>query len=171
MSVYQTNALEFTITSRLGGTRRNALFSVDEEDDDYAPPDDHNIRHFTVDELGVIDLSLVPGSTSIGARFVPWIWLNAPAAPTAGACEIVDAQTLRVMREVFGSTSGSEMFRAGVVVPQGAALKFGTWEVPAGGRPIRLRIGLAPPANTLQWAMLKQAFCCLESAFAPYMAA
>jgi hypothetical protein len=162
MPVYQTNALEFSVTRRLGGTQRNDLFSVDEQDsDDYAPPDDQNIRHFTVDDLGVVDLSLVPGSTTVGMRFVPWIWLSVPVAAAPGLCQVVDAETLRVMRDVFAATATREYFNRGIALPQGAALKFGDWTA-LPGRPIRLRISVVPPTNTLQWAQMRQAFCCLN---------
>lgn len=162
MTVYQTNALEFSVTSRLGGTQRNPPFSVDENDDDYVPPDAQNIRHFEVEELGIVDLSLIPGSTSIGARFVPWIWLNSPVAAAPGVCEVVDSETLNFMRQVFTTVGARAFYDLGVMVPQGASLRFRDWDIPAGGNPLRLRISLVPPANVLQWAEMLQAFCCLN---------
>jgi hypothetical protein len=163
MTVYQTNALEFTVTSRLGGTQRNPPFSTDPHDTDkYAPADEQNIRHFTVEELGVVDLSLAFGTTTMGVRFVPWIWLNSPSATLAGLCDVVDSESLRVMRNVFGIADSFMYYNEGIMVPQGASLKFGEWEVRSGERPIRLRLSIVPPANTLQWSAMRQAFCCLE---------
>lgn len=163
MSVYQTNVIEFTVTSRLGGTTRNRLFSIDDGDPDYVAPDDQNIRSFTMEELGVVDLSLVPGAPSIGMRFVPWIWLSVPVAAAPGLCQVVDSESFKIMRQVFGTATTGTYFNLGVAVPQGGALKFTEWTVPAGAAPIRLRISVAPAKNVLHWAMMRKAFCCLGS--------
>lgn len=161
--VYQTNAIEYTVTRRLGGTERSPPFSIDPSDTEaFARPDVQNIRHFTVEELGVVDLSLIEGSPSVGVRFVPWVWINSPVFPGLGLCQVVDAESLKVMKLAFTTTGTLRYFREGIIVPQGGSLKFGEWVIPPGERPLRLRISIVPPTNTLQWAAMHQAFCCIK---------
>jgi len=166
---FQTNALNFTLFSRLGGnTERNPAFSVDPSNPDYRKPDRQNIYNFEQEELGVLDLSLVPGSNSIGVRFVNWIWISAPAAPVGplpGAkIEVVDSVSLETMRLIVPvfPFPGNELvyFTEGVMLPQGASIRFrGEWLATA-DTPIRLRVGLVPATDNLEWAAQKIAFCC-----------
>lgn len=161
---FQTQCLEFFVTQQLGGAQRNPGFSIDPSDEDYVRPTEENLYQFTVENLGVVDLSFLSGSPSVGIRFVPWVWVDAPAAPAGvGAVDVVDSVSLTRLRTAFFAPLATRYFTGGIRVPQGASLRFNdVWTVPAGGRPIRLRILAIPAANTLQWAQMHQAFCCLE---------
>jgi hypothetical protein len=169
MSTFQTNALNFTLFSRLGGTARNPAFSVDSGNPNYVKPDRQNIYNFEQEELGVLDLSLVPGSNSIGVRFINWIWIAAPAPPAGPEptrIEIVDSVTLETMKLVLPvfPAPGNELvyFTRGVTLPQGASLRFAGPGWVAGDAPIRLRVGLVPATDNLEWAAQKIAFCCMH---------
>lgn len=102
MPTFQTNALNFTLFTRLGGnTERNPAYSVDQGNPNYVKPDRQNLYNFEQEELGILDLSLVPGSESIGVRFVNWIYINSPtlvAGPVPNRIEIVDSVSLEVMK-------------------------------------------------------------------------
>ncbi len=165
MTTFQTNTLQFLVTGRLGGTERNPRFSIDPTDPDYVRPDAQNLYRFTVEELGVLDLSLAPGSPSLGIRFVPFVWIDSPVAPVgAGNVEVVDSESLTTMRVAFSAPGLTEYFRNGIKVPQGGSLRFADeWVIPP-GRPLLLRVEVVPARNTLQWAQMHKAFCCLEAA-------
>lgn len=166
---FQTNALNFTLFGRLGGTGRNPRFSRDVTSPFYVKPDKQNLYDFELEEMGVLDLSLVPGATTIGIRFVNWIWIRGPLALAPGPAatiSIVDSISLKTMRLVAsvlpGPTSNIVYYDRGVQLPQGASIRFeGDW-LGTATQPVRLRVGLTPAADNLQWAASKMAACCKE---------
>lgn len=161
---FQTQGLEFLVTDRLGGTERNPSFSIDPRDEAYVRPTAENFYSFTVAELGVVDLSFLPRSPSVGVRFVPHVWINSPVVPSlgVGAVEVVDAVTLTRMRTAFFAPGFATYFKMGVIVPQGGALRFNdNWIIPPGSPPLRIFIEAYAAQNTLHWAAMHQAFCCL----------
>lgn len=170
---YLTNAINFTVFERLGGTERNPKFSTDPTSPFYVKPDAQGLYNFSLQELGIVDLPLAPVVPNIGERFVPWIWVFAPAeVATTAEITLVDALTFKEMRLVAfvvgGPGNGDKVYYArSVEVPQGASLRFAGWTVGDSGRPIRLRIGVIPATDNQQWAAQKQAFCCIEANAGP----
>lgn len=166
---YLTNAINFTVFERLGGTDRNPKFSTDPTSPFYVKPDAQGLYNFSMQELGIVDLPLAPVGVNIGERFIPWIWIFSPAEvePPSATIEVVDAVTFKQMRLVAfvasGAGSDKVYYTRTVEVPQGAALRFSGWTVGDEARPIRLRIGVIPATDNHQWAAQKQAFCCLEA--------
>jgi hypothetical protein len=176
MPTFQTNALNFTLFTRLGGTERNPAFSVDQGSPDYVKPDRQNLYNFEQEELGILDLSLVPGSKTIGVRFVNWIWIASPTPPSGpepGLIEVVDSVSLETMRLISPviPAPGFEdtYFTAGVAVPQGASIRFqGEW-LATPDTPVRLRVGLVPATDNLEWAAQKIALCCTRGENQPFV--
>jgi len=159
----QEYGLEYTITGRLGGTVRSPQFSLDPSSPLFVPPDADGLRRFTVEELGVLDLPLAPGSTSIGTRFLKTLWLLPPAqaAGFQGRVDIVDSETLEFFRLVGVANAGARRIyqRWANIVPQGGSLRFtGPWEASASSA-IRLRVAVRPADTVEQWAKAAFAKC------------
>lgn len=169
-SSYQTNALQFTVDEGLDGTERNPLFSRDEGSPAYRQPGAAQLYNFRLSSLGILDLSLVPTATTMGIRFVKWLWIQGAAELVAGesaTIELVDATNIdKVMRLVAavgpGPGTPQVYLTEGVRVVQGAALRFRGFRAGIND-PLRLRVGVITAQDNLHWAAQMQAFCCSKS--------
>jgi len=160
---FQANGLQFDVTGSLDGVTRNPLFSVDPGSPDYKQPDAAtNLYQFRLQNLGILDLSLVPVVPSMGIRFVRSLWIiGEPSPVTGGVVELVDSVSLKFMRVIAMASSPSTSLFVGrtIRVPQGASLRLSGWQATP-GTALRVRVEVRPATSTRQWAEQLIASCC-----------
>ena len=173
MATFKANGLQWLVRNSLDGSTRNELFSVDPGSPDYVEPDgETNLYNFEVDNLGIIDLSLIPVVPTVGIRFVTSLWIYGVAPAVSGTVQIVDSITEKVMREVALATPAEDFLFVGrtIRVPQGASLRLNGWDV--SGNPsdnLRVRLEVRPATSTRQWAQQLIASCCQNAEAAPFI--
>ena len=139
-------------------------------------PDTEQIYTFTVDRLGLIDLSLsgvLPAElaerpSGLGQRYVAWAWARdfvlGSASPLQKSNDVVNEgyvdlealETLPVASTQFYSRKGYKM-------PQGTVIRVSDMAPATPGVPFLLRLGIVVPPTERDDALMREAFCCTEN--------
>lgn len=164
MATFKANGLQFLVRGALDGTTRNPSFSVDPSSPFYREPNgETNMYEFGVENLGVIDLSLIPVVPSIGIRFVTSLWIYGIEPSPGATVDLIDSVSEKVMRNIaVGSPLDNFLFLNGTIrVPQGASLRLQGWSV--AGDPsanLRVRLEVRPATSLRQLTAQLIASCC-----------
>lgn len=176
-STTPTYVLEYLIRELADGVTPAPQFEVDGEIPSDGPfPDDEQIYTFTVDRLGLIDLSfsgalppeLADAPSGLGQRYVSWAWgrdfVLASATPLQKANDVegegfVNLESL----ETLPVASSQFYSRKGYVMPHGTVIRVRDLAPATPGVPFLLRFGVVIPASVRDDALMREALCCTEN--------
>jgi hypothetical protein len=143
----QSITIEYVVSGALDGTTPAPRIVIDQSDDDATPFDrDAQIYRVEVDNLGLIDPDLGMGG-SIGARCVPFLWIDTEETGSAQASlDVVgivgdEAKLQRQVADLSGKAGG--YFEENFMVGQGAAVRVAGFT--AGAEPIVVRLTVNVP--------------------------
>jgi len=155
--------LEYVVLRNLDGVTPAPAFGVPPAPDDYDPETQFISR--TVDRLGLIDLTGLPGgSGQLADRLVKWIIILGPNPPFAADNVSVSFDGLIVQTDVEIPAGELGIYsRRCILVPQTAQLRLnGMAGFP--DDPIIVRMGVWMPQTRLELAEMYQACCCTGAA-------
>jgi hypothetical protein len=172
-----TYVLEYLINELADGITPAPQFEIEGQIPSDGPfEDSEQIYSFTVDRLGLIDLSLsgiLPDDlaetpSSLGQRYVVWFWGrdlvlgNASPIQKANNVEGEGFVNLEALETIpLGSTQLYS--RKGYVMPQGTVLRVANMAPRTPGVPFLLRLGILVPPSVRDDALIREALCCTES--------
>lgn len=172
-----TYVLEYLINELADGITPAPQFEIEGQiPSDGAFEDSEQIYSFTVDRLGLIDLSLsgilpdelADAPSGLGQRYITWAWGrdlvlgNASPIQKANTIEGEGYVNLEALETLpLGSTQFYS--RKGYVMPQGTVLRVANMGPGIEGTPFLLRIGIIVPPSVRDDALMREALCCTES--------
>lgn len=155
--------LEYIVSGQLDGTTPAPEFGVPPTPGPYDPSS--QILSFSVDNLGLIDLTGLPGgSGQLADRIVKWIIILGPNVPTNNRNVGVsfDGGTGQNDLEIGAAALGVYSRRC-IRVPQTAALRLDGMAANPGD-PVIVRMGIWMPQTKLELAAMIQSCCCTGAA-------
>lgn len=165
----QTSVLEYRIAIAADGSTPAPQFEL-------GSPDDDGIYRFTVDRLGLIDLSfsglqpaqLRAAPSTIGQRYVSWLWAKGFALggqnPIRAANDVEGAGYVDVENLETLNLATTQVFsKKGYVLPHGTVLRLQDMTPAVVGVPIVVRINVIIPAVPEADAEMRDSFCCSET--------
>lgn len=172
-----TYVLEYLVRELADGITPAPQFEVDGAIPSDGPfPDREQIYSFTVDRLGLIDLSfsgilppeLAERPSGLGQRYVSWAWgrdfVLGSESPLQKSNDIVNEGYVDVEAlEVLPVASSQFYSRKGYVMPQGMVLRVSDMAPAILGEPFLLRFGIVIPPTERDDALMREAFCCTEN--------
>ncbi len=155
--------LEYIVLRNLDGVTPAPAFGVPPAPEDYDPAT--QLISKTVDRLGLIDLTGLPGgSGQLADRIVKWVIILGPSPPfaTDNVSVSFDGLIAQTDVEIPGAELGVYSRRC-ILVPQTAQLRLNGM---AGlvGSPVIVRMGVWMPQTRLELAEMMQACCCTGAA-------
>jgi len=155
MANLQSLTVEYVVSGSLDGTTPAPPIVTDQGADDSTPFDPENqIYRVEVENLGLIDPDLGVGG-SIGARCIPFLWIDTTALGAVGASVDVvgivedDAKLQTEVESLVGKAGG--YLADGFMVPQGSAIRLSGFT--AGAEPIVVRVSILVPEGCLDFAL------------------
>lgn len=172
-----TYVLEYLINEFADGITPAPQFEIEGQIPSDGPFEDpEQIYPFTVDRLGLIDLSLsgllpedlAENPSGLGQRYVVWFWArdlvlgNASPIQKANNIEGEGFVNLEALETIpLGSTQFYS--RKGYIMPQGTVLRVANMAPRTPGVPFLLRLGILVPPSVRDDGLIREALCCTES--------